>query len=87
MAVYSVAEAKNRLPNLINKALEGEEVIITRRGKPLVEIKPTVVHSAKLQQERIRKMDEWLFARTRSRPSVGLTSVELMNQMYEADET
>jgi prevent-host-death family protein len=40
VATYSVAEAKNRLPSLIDKALAGEEVIITRRGKPVVEVRP-----------------------------------------------
>ena len=31
MSTYSVAEAKNRLPELIDRALKGEEVVITRR--------------------------------------------------------
>ena len=39
MKTYSVAEAKNQLPKLIDKALAGEEVVITRRGKPVVELK------------------------------------------------
>lgn len=81
MGVYSVADAKNQLPKLIDKALEGEEVIITRRGKRVVEIKP-----AKVKPESPIGSDEWLFARTRSRPGVGMTSVELLNLMYEADE-
>ena len=46
MATYSVAEAKNRLPSLIDKALAGEEVIITRRGKPVVEVRPAFRHAA-----------------------------------------
>jgi len=40
VATYSVADAKNRLPSLIDKVLAGEEVIITRRGKPVVEVRP-----------------------------------------------
>jgi prevent-host-death family protein len=40
MASYSVAEAKNRLPSLIDKALQGEEVVITRHGKVVAEIRP-----------------------------------------------
>jgi hypothetical protein len=32
-------------------------------------------------------MLEWLLARTRARKSVGITSVELLEQMYEDDET
>ena len=85
MGVYSVAEAKNHLPKLIDKALEGEEVVITRRGKRVVEIKPTAPQPAR-SLEHIRQMDAWLFARTRSRPTVGKTSVELLNEMYESDE-
>ena len=40
MATYSVAEAKNRLPALIAAAERGEQVTITRYGKPVVELKP-----------------------------------------------
>ena len=40
MSTYSIAEAKNKLPQLINRALEGEGVVITRHGQPVVELKP-----------------------------------------------
>jgi prevent-host-death family protein len=40
MGTHSVAEAKNRLPELIDRALEGEGVFITRHGRPVVEFKP-----------------------------------------------
>lgn len=36
MSRYSVAEAKNNLPKLIDRALNGEEVTITRRGEVVV---------------------------------------------------
>lgn len=39
MPSYSVATTKDKLSSLIDKALAGEEVIITRYGKPTVEIK------------------------------------------------
>ena len=38
MARYSVAEAKNNLPKLLDLALAGEEVIITRRGEEVATI-------------------------------------------------
>jgi prevent-host-death family protein len=81
MTTYSVADAKNHLPKLIDRALEGEEVIITRRGKPVVELraaapKPTPPVGT----------DEWLFERTRARPGVGITSVELLDLLNEADQ-
>lgn len=40
MSTHSVAEAKNQLSRLIDCALRGEPVIITRHGHPVVEITP-----------------------------------------------
>jgi prevent-host-death family protein len=40
MGIHSVAEAKNRLPELIDRALCGEGIIITRHGRPVAELKP-----------------------------------------------
>jgi prevent-host-death family protein len=36
----SVYEAKSKLSQMINKALEGEEVVITRNGKDVVKLAP-----------------------------------------------
>ena len=40
MGKHSVAEAKNSLSELIDRALGGEGVVITRHGHPVVELKP-----------------------------------------------
>jgi prevent-host-death family protein len=37
----SVAEAKNKLPELIKAVEEGEQVTISRRGVPVVDLVPT----------------------------------------------
>lgn len=56
MARYSVAEAKNNLPKLLDRALAGEEVTITRRGEPIAKLVP--------QREIGAPLDlEWLKAR------------------------
>ncbi len=39
MATYSVAEAKNKLTQLIAAAERGEAVTITRHGRPVVELR------------------------------------------------
>ena len=81
MAHYSVAEAKGSLSSLIAKAQAGEEVIITRRGKPVAELngtKPTPANGA--------RMTDWLLARTRARKRVELTTVDLLDMMYEQQE-
>lgn len=36
MSSHSIAEAKRKLSNLIDRALEGKQVIITRAGRPVV---------------------------------------------------
>jgi prevent-host-death family protein len=36
----SIAEAKNRLPELIRAVESGEKVIITRHGRPVAQISP-----------------------------------------------
>ena len=81
MAEYSVAEAKNSLPRLINQALDGEEVVITRRGKPVVELRP-----AAPKPKPPVGTDEWLIERRRRRPAIDITSVELLNLIYESDD-
>ena len=81
MTAYSVADAKNRLPRLIDKALAGEEVIITRRGKPVAELKP-----ASRATRPSKGTYEWLRSRRDARPGVGLTSVEILDLLYEPED-
>ncbi len=40
MTTVGMHEAKTQLSKLVEKALEGEEVVITRRGKPVVKLEP-----------------------------------------------
>jgi prevent-host-death family protein len=40
MSHHSVADARNRLSELLGRAERGEEVVITRHGVPIVELKP-----------------------------------------------
>ena len=40
MYIVSTAEAKAQLAELIEKALGGEEVIISKRGEPMVKLIP-----------------------------------------------
>jgi prevent-host-death family protein len=40
MGRHSVVEAKNQLSELIDRALNGEGVVITRHGRPVVELTP-----------------------------------------------
>jgi prevent-host-death family protein len=79
MSAYSVAEAKNRLPSLIDKAIEGEHVVITRHGKPVAELRPT----RQRDPQQAKAADAWLRARRDARQAIQVTSVELLRQLYE----
>jgi prevent-host-death family protein len=85
LSSYSVADAKATLPTLINRALAGEEVIITRHGKPVAELRPTPRAVPDREQAAVAH------ARLRAR-RVDLgpgtpTSVELLNMIYDAPES
>jgi prevent-host-death family protein len=85
MTDYSVAEAKNTLPKLIDRVLQGEEVIITRHGKPVAELRP-VEQPLAPPQGTYQGIYEWLRSRRDARPDVGLTSVEILDLLYETDD-
>ena len=51
MSRYSVAEARNNLPKLLDRALAGEEVTITRRGEVIARIVPEQPVGAPLDLE------------------------------------
>jgi len=44
----STAEAKNRLPQLIRAVEAGEQVIITRHGKPVAQLSPPPTEGRKV---------------------------------------
>jgi prevent-host-death family protein len=58
MSKHSVADAKNKLPELIDRALEGEDVVITRHGTPVVELKPVTKPPHIITQADIDWLDE-----------------------------
>jgi prevent-host-death family protein len=59
MSTHTVAEAKNQLSKLIDRALKGEGIVITRRGQPVVELKPVRPVPRPIAEADI----EWLRAR------------------------
>lgn len=81
MTDYSVAEAKAKLSELIDRAEKGEGVVITRHGKPVVEIKPVRPPPRSITQADL----DWLADR-RSEIKVrkrGPNAVEIIRQMRE----
>ncbi len=81
MAQYSVAVAKDSFSELIDRARAGEEIVITRRGHPVVRLAPTEIMPTNDESawRRLQELRESL-------PRSPLSSVDLLNAMYEDDD-
>jgi prevent-host-death family protein len=59
----SLADAKNRLPQLIRAVESGEKVVITRHGKPVAQLTPPPAKRRKIQwgamRDRIHLLPGW----------------------------
>jgi len=44
MAVVNIHQAKTHLSRLVDQAVDGEEIIIAKAGKPLVRLSPVAQH-------------------------------------------
>lgn len=58
MAAYGTFDAKNRFSEILDRVENGEEVVITRRGKPIAKLVP--MESEADRRERARQAFEWM---------------------------
>ena len=79
MTTYSIADVSKGLSRLIDRALAGETVIISRRGRAVAELRPIAMSDPKASQASYA----WLKARRLRRRGVDLTSVALLEQLYD----
>lgn len=85
MANLSVAEAQERLSDLIGLALAGEGVVITHDGRPVAELKP--VQPVQRAPRRMTEADlEWLAARRVGGIMPAMDTGELVSRMRDEDE-
>jgi prevent-host-death family protein len=82
MARYSVATTKDKLSSLIDHALAGEHVVITRHGKPTAELRP--VGAAPDRAVRTRAdWSAWLKSRLVRPAKSGPGAVDLVRAMRD----
>jgi prevent-host-death family protein len=79
MSHHSVVEAKNQLSSLIDRVLRGEDVVITRHGTPVVELR-----AVRRAGRRMTQADfDWLDS-VRVEPEPGYPgAMELVRQMRD----
>jgi antitoxin (DNA-binding transcriptional repressor) of toxin-antitoxin stability system len=88
MSTHTVAETKSQLSRLINRALKGEHIIVTRRGHPVIEFKP--IQAERKQDDAtprwtVEEQLEWLRARRVGRKPPKTDAATLVRQMRDED--
>jgi prevent-host-death family protein len=84
MSEHSVAETKNKLSELIDRAEKGEDIVVTRHGTPVVRITP-IVRTKPFQPARrplTAKDLEWL-DKHRVKPRKPINAAKLIRQMRD----
>jgi len=81
MGTYSLAQAKDQLSRLVDEALSGEVVTITRHDKPVVSLTPSAPAPVRLTKTDIDEMRR----RAEGRPSLGADSVTLVREMRDEE--
>jgi prevent-host-death family protein len=92
MAVMTVSEARAALPEVLNRVADGEEITITRHGKPVaVIVRPDILwsrsHADNLLEEAERLNEMLREAGKRPRSSGGISAdyaEELIAEIREA---
>jgi PHD/YefM family antitoxin component YafN of YafNO toxin-antitoxin module len=88
MAVMTVSEARAALPEVLNRVADGEEITITRHGRPVaVIVRPDILwsrsHASDLL-EQAERLNEMLRAAAGSPRSPGGISVEYAEELVAA---
>ena len=83
MARYSVAKTKDHLSALIDKALAGEEVVITRHGKDTVRL---VADVADRPKKDVKAATERLREQLKGLPPLAIPVGNFRDWLYEGDE-
>jgi antitoxin (DNA-binding transcriptional repressor) of toxin-antitoxin stability system len=80
MPIYSIAQAKDQLSKLVDEALAGEDVTITRHGKPVVELRRARPASAgRPSPDLIDK----IAARAKTLPPLEENTVDIIRRMRD----
>lgn len=81
MTEFSVVQAKNGLSELIDRALAGEAVVVTRHGVPVVELK-----AVRSQGRRMTVADLERISAGRPTALGGPAAGDLVSQMRDEDD-
>ncbi len=84
MSEHSITEAEERLSELIDRALAGEGIVITREGRPAVELKPLRVKTS--PRPMTAEDLAWLAERRVGLPMPKQSAGELLSEMRDEEQ-
>ncbi len=79
MSTHSVVAATSQLPRLIDRALKGQSVVISRDGKPVAELRPVPPAPTPVTQADL----DWLDANRVGKTQAGLDSTTEVRRMRD----
>jgi prevent-host-death family protein len=82
MTDYPLVKAKEQLSRLIDKALAGEEVTITRHGKPVVDLRPRLASG---QGRPMSALIDEIAARAKLLPPLKESAAETVRRMRDEE--
>jgi len=80
MSRYSIVEAVGFLSSLIDRALAGEEVVITRHGRPVVELMPISAPLHAITDADLERLDAHRVGTTMPRTDAGQSVSEVRDE-------
>jgi prevent-host-death family protein len=82
MSVYSIAKAEDNFSKLVDAALAGKEVAITRHGKVVAYLRSAVERP---HRQPSRELVGEIMKRAKSRPSLGENAVDIIRRMRDGE--
>ena len=76
MPVYSIAKAKDNFSRLVDEAVAGKEVAITRHGKVVAYVRPAI-------RQPSHELVAEIVARARKRPRLEEPAVDIIRRMRD----
>ena len=84
MPTYSIAKAKDNLSKLVDEAVAGEEVAITRHGKVVAYVRSAIERP---MRQPPHELVAEIMARARKRPRLEEPGVDIIRRMRDGELT
>ena len=82
MPTYSIAQAKDNLPKLVDQAIAGDEVTITRHGKVVAELRAKEAVAPKRPSAELLRR---IFENADKRPRMRENAVDVIRRMRDGE--